>query len=90
MMFYLKGGMYLMKNLSSIEEIKLGKSDEIAGCNCLGCAVGVACAACAACAGCIACIFPPAAGIALGASGSAVFAAALGSATAVAVAGGNA
>ena len=50
----------------------------------MGCAVGVACA------GCIACIFPPAAGIALGASGSAVFAAALGSATAVAVAGGNA
>lgn len=79
MMFNLKGGMnVLMKNLSSIEEIKLGKSDEIAGCNCLGCA------------GCIACIFPPAAGIALGASGSAVFAAALGSTTAVAVAGGNA
>ena len=45
-----------MNNLEAIEEIELQESDEIAGCNCLGCAVGVLCAGCA---GCIACTFPP-------------------------------
>ena len=72
-----------MNNLEAIEEIELQESDEIAGCNCLGCAVGVLCAGCA---GCIACAFPPAA-IAAGASGGMAFAATLSAATAVAVAG---
>jgi hypothetical protein len=73
-------------DLDGSEEINLGEHDELAGCNCLGCAVGVICALCG---GCIACVFPPATAIALGASGAAVFSATVGSATAVAVAGGK-